>query len=92
MSESFIFSLPPTMRDIRTAADAFAAQYRGTVRISFRGRVLHDGGAQGIIAEWHRVGALDYELDLLGLGEGEDEDKLLWVKGVKGEVRLESGG
>lgn len=50
---------------------------RCRVRIAFRGRVLRSGGVQGVIADWHSVGALDYELDLLGLGEDENEDKLL---------------
>ena len=79
------------------AAVLFVQQYGREVRIEVRGQVQGKGQQVHVFREWVEVGALDMELDLLGLNDpeyaaaddGEEEDGLRWVVSTgPGEYRL----
>ena len=82
--------LPERMSDLAKAAAYFGEQYECTTRIEARGRVTDEWDRSLRIPTWREVGMLDFDLDLLGLGEVDWEDEqLAWVRGTRStEVRL----
>lgn len=60
-------------------------------RTQVRGHVQLENSTVGIIPEWVTVAQLDDTLDLLALGDGaemEDDERLVWVLPLQGEIRL----
>lgn len=89
-SESVVLSLPRKVCEIQYAADQFAQQYQCMTRIEIRGHVLLENGQQCLVQDWHTVGALDHELDIIGLGmPGDPDETFSWVAPTgAGELRL----
>lgn len=79
VSESVILPLPQNVREIERAAQQFAQQYRCECRLEARGHVRLEGGQMCHLQYWHTIGALDQELDLLGLGHSQEPEALIWV-------------
>lgn len=89
-SESVVLSLPRKVCEIQDAADQFVQQYQCIPMIEIRGHVQLENGQQCFIQDWHTVGSLDHELDIIGLGmPGDPIDALSWVAPTgPGEFRL----
>ena len=98
VSESVVLPLPRRMGVIVLAALLFTEQYGVGVKIEVRGQVQGKRQQVHVLREWVEVGALDMELDLLGLNDpeyaagenyDEEEDGLRWVNPTgPGEYRL----
>ncbi|GHO60807.1 hypothetical protein KSB_92820 [Ktedonobacter robiniae] len=98
VSESVVLPLPRRVQMMVLAALLFVQQYGVGVKIEMRGQAQGKGQRVHVLREWGEVGALDMELDLLGLkdpeyaaGENydEEEDGLRWVNPTgPGEYRL----
>jgi hypothetical protein len=88
--ETVILPLPTTIQEIRLAADRFLHQYGCQPRIDIRGSILLENGEPCPIPQWHRIVRFDSELEIVGLGEKEDDIELLWVSPATGELRITS--
>lgn len=89
-SEAIIFPFPLALRDLLSAATAFEAQFLITPCIHLRGHVQLSGEVAAYYPDWTQVGGFDLELDLVGIGDPEeDEETFGWVVPCgPGEIRL----
>ena len=91
IKESVVLPLPKRIDVIRHAALLYTEQYQVVVHIQVRGQVMLHNDTVCVIPNWVTVAQFDTELDLLGLGDSdmtEDDENLLWVAPLQGEILL----
>ena len=87
--EVVVLPFPQRIEELEQAAAAFAAQYQVVVWLEVRGHVSLSGNQCCLLAAWFHIQVFDHDLGIVGLGDTEDEDALLWVRLTgPGEVRL----